>query len=127
MIGQRDIETCLEAAGHKLGVQRQESIRSPGHLKRHYCPKIPLIIVRGEFSEDQRVQIERKWGSKNLKWRELVLLNEPWLVARTLYASLREMADEGIDYLVIAKRPTHRGEFWDAIWDRLERAAHFSL
>jgi len=55
---------------------------------------------------------------------EIELGDEPLLAARTLYASMRDCAErDGVEAMLVRKTSQRSGEAWDAIWNRLERAA----
>jgi len=111
---------------------------SPGHLKHHYMPKVPLVINESGKSENEikdqvkarlpelpdqveGVKILKPTNLDNLK--ELSLSNDPSIAARELYAKLRDLADSGAEVIYFNKRAGHAGEKWEAIFDRLSKAA----
>jgi L-threonylcarbamoyladenylate synthase len=83
---------------------------SPGHLKHHYMPDIPLIIVSEKAKAPDGAA-------------ELRLNDDPSLAARELYSRLRELATSGSKSIFVRRKADQNGGFWDAIWDRLSRAA----
>ena len=86
--------------------------RSPGQSVRHYAPRKPLLLVRA----DQQPLAAR--ASDGL----LVLPVRPEAAAALLYAELRRLdADVSIARIVVVEPPA--GPEWDAIRDRLTRAA----
>jgi len=82
---------------------------SPGMHRRHYSPKTPLVLVKpGELPSNGRgMRIE--------------MPAEPREYAAVLYDRLRKADSEGWDWIAIEQPP--EGPDWDAIRDRLERAA----
>jgi L-threonylcarbamoyladenylate synthase len=87
--------------------------RSPGKMLRHYAPKKPLRIVRADdnkFSPQPREAI-------------LFLDDNVEVAAAQLYAELRRLdADPNVLGIIVIEPPN--GYQWDALHDRLNRAAH---
>src|SRR5271154_3415118 len=82
---------------------------SPGLHHRHYSPKTPLILMEaGQAPPGGRGMV-------------LQMPDDPRAYAAVLYERLHEADAEGWDWIAIEKPPV--GEEWDAIRDRLERAA----
>jgi L-threonylcarbamoyladenylate synthase len=54
---------------------------------------------------------------------EVVLDDDPLVSARLLYARLREASGSGADYLICYWKPEWNGGLWEAIADRLKKAA----
>ncbi len=107
-------------------IEHASSAESPGHLKHHYMPNIPLVIVRkdepGGLSQKTRDEIASQLGIKVTKVNELVLNEEPAQAARELYAELRRLSESGAD-LIYVREPSSDDGLWRAIWDRLTKAA----
>ncbi len=83
---------------------------SPGTLKHHYMPDIPLTIVSEKAKAPEGAI-------------ELVLNVEPAQAARELYSQLRDLAASGKKSIFVRRKADQHGGFWEAIWDRLTRAA----
>ena len=79
---------------------------SPGMQERHYAPRTRLIL--GAPPETGRGYV----------WR---LPDEPATAARTLYATLHDLDDMGLDWIAVALPPDTPE--WAAVRDRLKRAA----
>lgn len=118
------LEGTLAEAGIKFAIERRESQVSPGHLKHHYQPDSPLILVNQDLSDAEVLRRCAEAGRTLNKINRLVLDSDPILAARALYQSFRDLSapDTGI---VFRYEPFHTSEKWEAIWDRLERAATF--
>ena len=78
---------------------------SPGHLKNHYAPDAPLYL-------NQKDELP-----------EMQLSTDPLIVARELYGHLREMSVKSPKGFYIQKDQYPTDGIWQAIWDRIERAA----
>lgn len=122
---------ALDRWSHPVRVTTSPSEASPGHLKHHYMPRIPLVIV-GE-NEESLSPATRNEIQKNLKLnevrtpKELVLSETAALAARELYQEMRRLAESGADLLYVRQTRTRQGGLWMAIWDRLTRAASLNL
>lgn len=127
------------AAHHEPSISKQES---PGHMKHHYMPKKPLVIIKDkQLSTDQianifnqkildlpdsieGVKIEKP--KKNvLHLAELKLSSDPTLAARTLYSELRLLSENPnhdlIYYFLNTEQLQH--DLWTSILERLTKAA----
>jgi L-threonylcarbamoyladenylate synthase len=110
-------------------VQVTDKKESPGHMKHHYMPAIPLLLTSIDLSENEIIQQSQKLlQTKPKKIRELILSVDARIAARDLYAKLRELAEiPGTDLLYFRLKPEHQSESWQAIMDRLTKAASFTL
>jgi L-threonylcarbamoyladenylate synthase len=118
---------ALRERGRLFEIRRKSSLESPGNVEHHYMPNIPLVIVdQEEFNLKQATkdaisadfQFER-----NARGAELRLDANPRIAARSLYVRMRECSDSGASYIYVFRRQVQKGGIWDAIWDRLQRAA----
>ena len=111
---------------------------SPGNLEHHYMPKIPLVIVRETEEQDlsadtrKRIETELSLASGIARPVELALGEDPLMAARQLYSEMRRLAETGADLIFVRAAALHgaAGEekgIWDAVWDRLTRAASLNL
>jgi L-threonylcarbamoyladenylate synthase len=116
--------------GEPVGAGGTSAPRAPGTLAAHYAPGTPVELV-GANDLARRVASLRALGMKLAVWsRDPVLANAvEWLEAPTeplayghqLYDSLRRLDALGVDRLLVETVP--EGEAWDAVRDRLARAA----
>jgi len=107
-------------------IQVGNSSASPGNLPQHYQPKMPLIIIEESFSGNLSQEL-KKLNQSLSSFCELVLNDNPLLAARTLYADLRNLEQENTDCAIVRRTLSMRGGVWDALWDRLGRAATYRL
>ena len=101
-----------------------ESSASPGHVKHHYMPPIPLAIVDDDFDAGTVKKIAKDLALPLFqKVSELSLPTDAVQAARLIYSEMRRLAEQGADLLVVRKTKEREGGLWTAIWDRLSRAA----
>lgn len=135
-----EIKACLE--NHNIQVLVLDVVdkkSSPGMMKHHYMPKIPLI-----FLNDEDDLIENKLELIKLKfenmpslvegvtiskpstintWIELSLAQSPQNAARELYSKLRECGSSQSDIIFFKKKKYQTGEEWEALLERLTKAS----
>jgi L-threonylcarbamoyladenylate synthase len=136
-----DIEKYLNSKG--LAFEFSEAVdkkESPGHMKHHYMPPVPLILCLDlEKSEAElKLVIQQRLSElpdqieevKIVKPKEQVqklirmqLSEDPGLAARCFYAQLRELAAQKPDCIVLYKESSHSGEPWESLYDRINKAA----
>lgn len=107
-------------------------IRSPGLTEKHYAPRVPVYLTpddgRDRIAQLRAVGIRPGWmplatspltdsGDINM----VPMPPAPAEYARRLYAVLHALEDAGVGAIVIQLPP--RDEPWQAIHDRLRRAA----
>lgn len=127
-ITQEAIEKELQKWGQPVRVIRTESQASPGHLEHHYMPDIPLVILPPGMTQEKWLKKVSDKTKRTFKTpQELKLSNDASLAARELYSNLREISDSGADLIFVFKDDKKSGGFWEAIWDRLSRAATINL
>jgi hypothetical protein len=121
------LEAALLERGTPFEVRRATSNASPGHTEHHYMPSIPLVIAdqeAGSLKQSVRDQVCDDFQfERNVRCAELRLDGNPRIAARSLYARLRECSDSGASFIYVLRRSAQSGGLWDAIWDRLIRAA----
>lgn len=93
-----------------------DTILVPGNMKDHYMPKKPLVIL----NEDKTLS-DIKTPYKT--YVELTLSSSPEIAARELYSHMRMVAAGSEDIIVFKKMNWHSGELWEALNDRLTKAA----
>jgi len=114
---------------------QSDSPKSPGHTKHHYQPDIPLIIINATDSlsdpalKNRLIMLNAGLRSENdfEKIQELKLNPEPQLAARELYSQMRELENSGASALIVRRTEQPFTNHWEAIWDRLQRAASHDL
>lgn len=121
-----DVEAALAAGGVRAQVRRVESAASPGHTPHHYQPRVPLAIVPAEWLPLAPDTLRRIFAELALPPQPFALLDlseDPRLAARELYAKLHGLSSGGVGLIVFGASAAHRSGPWEAVWDRLERAA----
>ena len=108
--------------------------RAPGTLESHYAPHTPVVLVDSDQLNDilqklhdhgRRVALMQYDGQVHIP--VLARISLPVTAAGfayALYAALRTMDSAKADVIVVQTPPTD--EVWNAINDRLHRAAHDS-
>ncbi len=113
----------------------EEVLRSPGLLKKHYSPKAKLVILSWRDELDLEAQIvnrkspltkvhiiaHTKIPASEKFGRVAVIPHDADAFGRAWYAELHQCDEAGAELIVIEDLPKTRE--WDAIRDRLERAA----
>lgn len=137
---QSDIEGVLTKHGVPFEfIEKVDKKESPGHMKHHYMPAIPLIVVNARESKQALLeQINNRLAEipdvvedvKIIKPKgfltdmtELVLSEDPLLASREFYGQLRNLGKEKNQCIVFFKQSTHKGERWEALMDRMSKAA----
>ena len=140
VISLSEIESHLKRKKFEyLLLQKIDSEKSPGHLKHHYMPAIPLIYILGrqpitqsmtqlwsaEFKKlDSHVEGVRLLKPRKIEsWTELRLSDNAVLAARELYNSMRESASSRKDVILFFEEPHMQTEAWIPILNRLQKAA----
>jgi L-threonylcarbamoyladenylate synthase len=106
----------LQVAG-KVG----DAHPSPGLHKKHYSPTTPLILVeKGTLPDRGRgAYLWMRFPAEAA--REVAMPSRPKEYAAKLYSVLHEVDGEGWDWIAVESPPD--GAAWEAILDRLKRAA----
>jgi L-threonylcarbamoyladenylate synthase len=135
----------LDQKGLKYRLKTQADRRlSPGHMKHHYMPEIPLVVVENASMSESQILAAVQKQIKNLPDKveeveirkpqkferavEIVLPTTPDLAARQFYSLLREKSEKGNADLLFARWSQQEDlEEWKAIADRLFKAASLVL
>jgi L-threonylcarbamoyladenylate synthase len=142
-----EIESALASAGTPLTyvfVDKLDRKASPGQMKHHYMPAVPLILCEDPtLSEAElRTEISRRLSELPEQIEEvkivkpvsgirqlatLKLSEDPVIAARNFYADLRRVGESGADCMVLYRTDSHRGERWQSLYDRIEKAASLRI
>ncbi len=96
--------------------------RVPGALEKHYAPRTPLVLLpRAALGDGPGRGRVLAIGELPLGLPGLSLPADPTGYARGLYAALRSLDAARVDEIRVEQLPP--GADWDAIRDRLHRAA----
>lgn len=138
--------TAINKALAKKGLQISwnhvvDQVESPGQMKHHYMPDIPLVLtdaltsppdIRAYVVEHAHEIPDQIYGVNVAKVsdfataKELILSHDPLIAAREFYGKLREAAESRTDFIFFRVHPDMEGEIWAAIFDRLKKAASLS-
>ncbi|MFM6929809.1 MAG: L-threonylcarbamoyladenylate synthase [Bdellovibrio sp.] len=140
-----DLERVLKDKGFTYEfIEQLDKRESPGHMKHHYMPPIPLIVsldssrsvesllqeVNQKISqlpdEIESIKIIKPISGIN-KAEILKLSADPLLATREFYGQLREAAQTGADCIVFYRDSSQVGERWESLFDRLNKAASLIL
>jgi L-threonylcarbamoyladenylate synthase len=143
-VTQSQIEEVLKKHGaHFEFVPSIAKNQAPGQLKHHYMPSVPLILVEdsklkgSELIQRIRDRIEELpdmvEGVKIIKPTkyenivELHLPENPVLASRILYAQLRDLTASNPDLILFRPPSIFLSESWQALSDRLTKAASLTI
>ncbi len=131
-ISNKDIEELLRGkeVAFSWGEKDTSKITGPGQVQHHYMPKIPLVLMDEGLTDhsDINVFLTEKLRKPIRKFNVLNLPDNGTMAARELYSQMRLQSETGQpDCLVFHIKPVHKGPAWEAIMDRLHRAAMIHL
>lgn len=127
-VSRSQIANALTSAKIPFSIEVKESQASPGHLPAHYQPTQPVLLLENILLKDVDLnEVCKKLGRTQLTPVYLKLDQEPYVVARNLYNDLRTLSNQEHALIVIEKNKSHEGADWEAIWDRLQRAASLTI
>lgn len=101
-----------------LFVEAVDKKESPGNMKHHYMPDIPLVVFRRAFDR-QQLKGDRPF--------EIRLSDDVRQAFREFYQKLRDGAEGGADVLWVQWQPHWQNESWLPLVDRLTKAASFII
>src|SRR5262249_47158615 len=112
-------------------VVKTESPAAPGHLKHHYMPRVPLVVLSHLKHFDENAYQELCWRleCEALHPGVMTLSDNPTLAARELYAEMRQAeTHKNVNCIIVAYDFAARTSgLWASISDRLQRAARLIL
>lgn len=127
-ISRNQIATVLKENGLNLEVVRAHSTASPGHLKSHYQPNCPVVILENKtWSDEYREKVERELNRPFPYVHELNLGSSAQVAARQLYEKFRQFSEVQGGLIAITRTPQNSTSDWEAVWDRIERASTFTF
>jgi L-threonylcarbamoyladenylate synthase len=128
-------EQLSEVLGRKVGPHTPGHVtegiaQSPGQLASHYAPRTPVrladrseIVAELRRTIDPAVALVMRPMQVPTPHAAILMPATADTYAARMYAALRE-ADECNATLILVERPPEAGAIWEAISDRLKRAAH---
>lgn len=113
--------------GERLLPARADTPRTPGNLPAHYAPRTPLQLLAHELLHERHplpalalAVLSRERPDWPCEWLPAPATAREY--ARVLYRRLREADALGVDAILVESPPAERD--WEAVRDRLMRAAH---
>lgn len=106
-------ERVAAILGRDVPLETSLSVRVPGSLATHYAPRAEVRIVERAEAEEKRKEGGEIFDAG---------VGDPDVVARQLYARLRDADARGIDVLLVVL-PEGTAGLAEAVRDRLRRAA----
>lgn len=121
-------------------IHQVDKKESPGSMKHHYMPQIPLILVLNlQLSQKEilaeanhriqqlpdiveQVHIVKPQGKLKNPF-ELALNTDPAVASRQFYGDLRKIAEQGADCILCTIQDPPGDERWLGLYDRLKKAA----
>lgn len=119
-ISEQDLRLALKDSFPNLIINKEASVASPGHMKHHYQPTIPMVWMQSENGSMDAAREILQLKTARLG-KELKLDSDPRIAARELYHKLRELSESGADFIYHIRLSNKAG--WEAIDDRLSKAA----
>jgi L-threonylcarbamoyladenylate synthase len=121
-----DIEKI--AAKYKVDVRFGSSKASPGNLKHHYQPEVPLVLLNSELTQEELIRkVTELLNRHDILLQFLTLPENPSEAARVLYAELRRLSGNPKNVIIAKpKQWNWQGDSTD-LFDRLTRASSFIL
>ena len=92
---------------------------SPGLHERHYSPRTPLVLVKGELPRGRGAYLY--WNNALSAAHAVPMPGDAAGYAAALYAALHQADAGGWDWIAVEEPPD--GAEWAGVWDRLQRAA----
>lgn len=117
--GMIDKAKIASIVGPAIKVNYSSSPVAPGQIKHHYMPRRPLVLCEvGQSLPDEFT------NKKIALWK---VGTDPTLVARNLYAKMRECDANGEIIVFEVIKEFYLSESWTGIRNRLEKAASVDL
>jgi len=127
-VSREALQEHFRQRGENVQVERKHSHASPGHLKAHYQPDCPLVLVENKpWDAALQKRVQELMLSPLTTALPLELGTSPARAARELYQNMRVLASGRPDILYVVRTRDNSGPEWEAIWDRLERASSFTV
>lgn len=101
----------MKLLGAEEGVRR-----APGSYERHYAPGTRLRLAETLSASDAGLTFDEPQNEFQITMSSL-----PAAYGVSMYAALHGLDALGVPEIVVQSPPSTRG--WEAVWDRLKRAA----
>lgn len=122
-ITEKDLKPIADQFGLKIS-EGLAAPNSPGQLKHHYQPDVPLVWVKANPDREKILSLLSK---PSAKFVELKLSNEPAIAARLLYSELRELSRDPANIILFEPDRFPWSRVSKDLLDRLSKAATLKL
>ena len=127
LISKDKLQKWLKKEGYiKWTVKSSASPLSPGQLKTHYQPNVPLVIIE---LDNQIIPTKKEITTKlsylfpKKIFKKLTLKSSAVLSARVLYHQLNTLSQDPSHVIYVIKSQLEKNcDDWQAIWNRLDKA-----
>ena len=126
IIHAQEIQDFLDQHHLDLKVEARFSEAAPGHLKNHYQPSVPVVLVDSKMELDSE-GMKKLQSISNEPWTILDVEDTPPLAARHLYAQFRRFSKEEKSLLIVVKKQWKQSSEWAGFYDRICKAASATL
>ncbi|MEZ0325712.1 MAG: L-threonylcarbamoyladenylate synthase [Fimbriimonas sp.] len=109
-------EMISHAVGARVRMQEVQG-KSPGQYRRHYAPRTPVVLVKRLCSEDAGLTFDYSSVSS----QQIAMPRTPVAYAAKLYSALAHLDGLLLERICVEEPP--RNTDWEAVWDRLRKAA----
>ena len=117
-ISKEDLQGFLKSKKYPHKVTTKEETFIPGSLASHYKPSCPFYII--EDQKQAKEFLSKKFPDKVIY--ELQLDPVARQAAQQLYSQLRALSKDERACIFVKREKNQKGEIWQAIWNRLEKA-----
>ncbi len=125
LITKEDLQKWLKKTeGENWTLSEKESSLSPGHLKKHYRPAVPLVLIEVKNKLPSRKAVVNYLNTlyPNRTFKPLVLKAPARLCARKLYHEMNILSQNPAHIIYVLKTKEHKKGIWRAIENRLNKA-----
>ncbi|MCB0408459.1 MAG: threonylcarbamoyl-AMP synthase, partial [Bdellovibrionales bacterium] len=119
-----DIHQYLKTQGWMPTIEHNQNTIAPGQMKTHYKPSVPLVIINSDPipSNDKILEaLKSEFNTTHIAWMQLP--DSAPMAARELYSQMRTLSQKPTTLIICPWQKHWATEAWEAIADRLGRAA----
>jgi len=120
-ISRKEVERVIGHVNVRLHAVT-EAHEAPGMHSRHYSPRTPMLLVsNGRVPPEGQGIYLKIWNDPNRSVKSVLMPTDPAEYARRLYGTLHHADSSDFDWIGVELPP--ETEEWEAVLDRLRRAA----
>lgn len=127
VINEVHLQEFLNHKGIPLSLTLKTQDNAPGHLKNHYQPTAPMVLIDSPItSENQDLLGPALQKIHSAPWEEMNWQTDPSLAARRLYSQLRDFSQRKQAFYLPLSPELHSPP-WRGFMDRILKASIGSL